>query len=156
MKVFRNIVCIIGLDVVLFLLLSQGELYFYSLNPPMLEGETNVGVWKAGFHSWALRGVIVALGMSLLWYILAQWAFKVNNPEATKGKRLIWFMFYLLSVIGAIAIGAIFEARFKSGSTISVYLFFVANGILCYHLPTALCSPSSFKYIPWGAALIRR
>ena len=152
-----KLICILGIvgilvifyPIVLFL-----ELPLLRANLPQLPDDVKIEQWETRFTSCALAGVVFAGVMSFLWYVLAQWKYKINDPQATKGKRASWVRFLVLSVGSVIAISVIFTLIVKRG-TILAYLFFFLNGSLCYYLSTLLFSPSSFKYIPWGAAQIR-
>ena len=145
----------IAVIIVIFcLIVVLVELPSLSANLPQLPEGITIEQWETSFTTWALGGVSIAGLASLLWYGLAEWGFKINNPEDAKGKSLTWGLLFLLAVIGAIAASALFTAQVESGG-FSVHLLFVLNGVFCYYLPTVLFSPSSFKYIPWGAAQIR-
>ena len=153
----KQIVHISGIVVIIVIFSSivvLVELPWLSANLPQLPEGVTIEQWKTSFSSWALGGVGVAGVASLLWYGLAQWRFKINNPKDAKGKGLIWGLLFLFSIIGAIALSAMFTTQVKNGST-SAFLCFIVNGSLCYYLSTLLFSPVVFKYIPWGAAQIR-
>lgn len=130
------------------------ELYVLDRIPPELP-ETDLEEWKASFQYWA-RIVVAACLMSIIWYILARWCFKVNKIKDA-GKRLWWGLFALIPIIAAILGGVIgiAEAKASLGLYLS-YLFFGLNVVVCYYLSTLLFSPSSFKYTPLGASAIRR
>ena len=51
------------------------------------------------FKKWASVCVASAAFASLLWYILAQWGFKINRWEDTGGKRPIWLLLFLIPII---------------------------------------------------------
>ena len=153
MKPIGYIVCIVLIAVIFHLIVVFVELPFLSANLPQLENIT-IEQWETSFSSWALGGVYLAGVASLLWYVLAQWSFKINHPENAKGKGTIWGLLFLISVVGVIAASFIFTMQVKSGG-VAVHLLFFLNGVGCYYLSTLLFSPPVFKFIPWGAARIR-
>ena len=154
MKPIGYIACIVLITVIFFLIVVLVELPWLSANLPQLPEGITKEQWETSFSSWALGGVCLAGSASLLWYILAQWSFKINHPEDAKGKGITWGVFFLITVIGAIATSVIFTMQVKIGG-IAVHLLFVLNGAGCYYLSTLLFSPPVFKFIPWGAARIR-
>ena len=153
MRPIGYITCIILIAVIFYCIVIFVELPLLSANLPQLDGVT-IEQWETGFSSWALGGVCLAGLVSLLWYGLAQWTFKINHPEHAKGKGIFWSVFFLISVLGAIAASFIFTMQVKSGG-VAVHLLFVLNGAGCYYLSTLLFSPPILKYIPWGASRIR-
>lgn len=109
--------------------------------------------WLDSFKFWANWGITVSLVAILLWYVIAQWGFKVNHWSAS-GKRVIWSLFFILPVI-VIILGFVLTQQAQEFGWI-VYLFYIFNGVLSYYLATALFSPSSFKYTPLWADKLRR
>ncbi|MBI1923904.1 hypothetical protein HYR99_06600 [Candidatus Poribacteria bacterium] len=110
--------------------------------------------WLDNFERWAIVGIIMAGIASLLWYIFAQWVFKINH-WGKSGKRGVWLLLLILPPVVAIILGFIFTQKAQAGAW-PAYLFYILNGTLCYYLATALFSPSSFKYTPWGTSKFRR
>jgi hypothetical protein len=138
--------------IVAFGALAVLESYVFDYFPPQIVGDTTIEQWKADFQIWAL-GLVVVAGMTIvLWYVLAQRFFKIEKPQSTE-KRWIWILFFLLPIISVIVAGVFFAGRAESRFVLP---FFVLNGVGPYYLATLLFSPSSFKYIPWGASRIRR
>ena len=132
------------------------ELYFFDLQRPQLREGTTIEQWKENFQTWAFVCAGVSGAVSLLWYILAQWYFKINKWEDTDNKRWVWVLFWFLCLVLPIIfiIARVGVEEVKSGS-IWVYAFFVANGLLPYYLITLFFSPAAFKYIPWKAKKFR-
>jgi len=150
MRVLRNIVGIILISAAFFVLISLGEAQL--LNDYVSGVSGPIEEWIDTFRFWANVGVGTALGASLLWYILAQWAFILNDWRRSS-KRLIWLLFFLFPII-AIILGIVFTPTPQEGRWWP-YFFYVGNPLLCYYLCTLLFSPSSFKYTPLGASKIR-
>lgn len=109
--------------------------------------------WLDSFKFWANWGITSSAGAVLLWYLIAQWGFKINHWSES-GKRVIWGLFFILPVI-VIILGFVFTRQAQEFGWLA-YLFYILNGLLCYYLATVLFSPSSFKYAPLGADKIRR
>ena len=138
MKPLYDLLFICLIAFVFFLLAGIAEPYVFDLFPPQIASDITIEQWKGSFQKWAIIGVGTAFSASLLWYILAQWVFKINNPQAA-GKRLIWALLALFP-IGAIIAGVIGIKPAESDLALA-YLFFVLNGLLCYYLATLLFSP---------------
>ncbi len=145
-------ICGIALITVAFVSLVFAQLWFLDVNQPELSGVTPEQ-WMASFQRWAFICVASAGLASLLWYVLAQWAFKINRWE-NAGKRSIWISLFLLPTI-AIVVSIIFVERAESGLRFEQYVFFLINGLLSYYFSTLLFSPSAFKYTPTGAKYVR-
>ena len=146
--------CFLGIVfiTVLFVFLIYLELWYFDTNPIEL-GNVDEDKWMGSFQRWALICVGAAGFASLLWYVLAQWIFKINKWEDA-GKRLIWILLLFVPIIG-IVLSVIFVERAQSGLRFEQWMFFMVNGLLSYYLATSLFSPSSFKYTPVGAKYIR-
>ena len=112
-----------------------------------------LNAWLSKFRLWSTVIIGAALLASLLWYILGQWIFKVNQGKDA-GKRLVWFCLVLIPLAAIIA-GIILTPAAQAG-ILWAYLFYVLNGLLVYYFATALFSPSAFKYSPPGASKLRR
>jgi hypothetical protein len=110
--------------------------------------------WLEDFRVWGELGIGLAFAAGLLWYVLGQWVFKINNWQAS-GKRPVWALLFLLSVAGGVVTGIVLTRQAQEGAVIA-YGFYALNGLLCYYLETALFSPTSFKYTPLGARKLRR
>lgn len=139
--------------IVLSILIFVGELFLLDAYPPQMTGDVEIGQWMTSFKKWASICIACAGVASLLWYILAQWVFKINRWEDTGGKRPIWLLLFLIPIIMTV-ISCIFIEPTESSQWL-IYLFFFLNGLIPYYLITLLFSPSSFKYIPIGAKGIR-
>lgn len=143
-------VYIIGLTVSFGGLLVLVEFLGFSATLPQLQGNITIEAWRESFLIGAGIGVGIAGAVSLLWYGYAKWtSSKIDNFQDTEGKRKIWVLLLFFSIVGS----AVCALIVKSGS-IFIYPVFALNGGLCYYLSTLLCSPSAFRYIPWGASRI--
>ena len=151
----KHVGCILGIFFIsaVFFGIVLLEIILLDSNPPQVPDDITIEEWLASFRMSALTCIGAALVASLLWYGLAQWIFKINNPEDA-GKRMIWGLLFLLP-IGAVISGIFSTARAESGLVL-VYLFFLIDSVLCYWIATILFSPSSFKFTPIGAVVFRR
>ena len=127
------------------------ELQFLDSNPP--SSDVSIEKWKANFQLWAFICVLAATAASILWYILAQWVFKINRWEDTE-KRSVWLLLFLLPG-AAIIVSIILVGWTKNGLRLDLCLFFALN-MFSYYFSTVLFSPSSFKFTPMGAKSLRR
>jgi len=152
----KHIACFIGIAGITFifcLLASYLEENYFLYNTVVPPAGVKLEQWLDSFERWAFVGIITSGAASLLWYILAQCVFKINDWKKS-GKRVIWVLLILLPVI-AIILGITFTKQAQEGAWLA-YLFYALNGLLCYYLATALCSPSSFKYTPLLASQVWR
>ena len=153
MKPVGYISAILLFTSLLSMLLVFGELFLLDAYPPQPSDNLTMKQWKASFQMWAFVCGGTAGVASLLWYILAQWTFKINRWENTEGKRPIWGLLLFLPII--IIVVSCFRVERAESSLTGVYLLFFLNGLLPYYLATLLFSPSSFKYTPILAKPIR-
>ena len=153
MKHAGNFIGIAVIFIVFFFVFVDLEIRFLDTNPPQLPTNLTMGEWKASFEMWAYICVGSAGVASLLWYILAQWTFKINRWEDTE-KRSTWVWLYFLLPFAAFIVSVICVKRTESSLT-WVYLFFFLNGLFHYYIATLLFSPSSFKYTPIAAKYLR-
>jgi hypothetical protein len=118
------------------------------------DGSVDIEDWASEYIKWAgLYGIgITALG-NLLWYVLAQWVFHVDEYKKSE-KRKVWISFFLFPIAGVI-ISLMILVFNPIQSGIPWVVLFSLVPILCYWITTLLFSPSSFKYNPWGASAIR-
>ncbi|MCY4568788.1 MAG: hypothetical protein OXD49_10825 [Candidatus Poribacteria bacterium] len=137
--------------ILLSILLVVGESFLLEASPLELSGNREKGEWMERFRIWAFICAGSAGVASLLWYVLAQWSFKINRWEDTTGKRSIWMLLLLLPTVFIVV--SMFRMEHAESSLTWVYLllFFSLNGLLPYYWATVLFSPSPFKYTPIGA-----
>jgi len=138
--------------------------YFFVLNifevPILLERFifTGAGVvlqnWIKSFQFWGGIGIAAAFLASILWYLLAQWVFPVNNPSSDANRRGLWFLLGLIPLL-AVVPAFVFTQQVQAGTWLA-YLLYVVNPLLCYYVATVLFSPSAHKYAPLGARVLRR
>ena len=131
------------------------ETFILELYPPQLPGDSDLikGQWIKSFQNWAALCVGSAAISSILWFILAQWVFKIDQWEDTEGKRPIWGLLFLVPII--VVIVSCISIKQTESSLLLVYCFFLLNGLAPYYISTVLFSPSAFKYIPVLAKPIR-
>lgn len=108
--------------------------------------------WMGSFRSWGGVGILMSWVASILWYVVAQWVFRVNNFSDT-GKRGVWGLFSLIPLAAVVA-AFIFTREAQAGMMFAYVLYF-ANALLCYYLSTVYFSPASHKYVPPLASSLR-
>lgn len=145
-----GIVFVAGAFLLILVFLEENLALSEKIVPPP---DVSLEEWLENFRRWAIVGIASSLVAALLWYAVAAWAFKVNSWRRAN-KRAIWSLLFLIPVAGIVT-GFVFIQQAQEGA-LSAYLFVVVNGLACYYLQTALFSPSSFKYTPLGASVLRR
>jgi len=110
-----------------------------------------LSTWLENFRSLAFLGIVICGFLSILWYLLGQWAFKFNYWN--KKFRAIWCLFLVLTII-VTAILCFLTINLQEG-TILVYIFYFINNFFTFYLGTLLFSPASVKYTPLGAEYVR-
>lgn len=113
--------------------------------------------WREVFRNWATLGTLIALGAAVFWFVLGQLGqggFSMNRWTNVNNKRWVWGVFFVVAVLAA-APGYYFTPTVQEGGRLTL-LFYLANNVLVYYFATLLFSPSSFKYMPLGAASVRR
>jgi hypothetical protein len=108
--------------------------------------------WLSSFRLWGVVGIFTALAASLLWYILAQWVFRVNNLSDA-GPRKVWGLLIFIPIVPAVA--AWFFARQAQAGIVLANVLYCGNALLCYYFSTVFFSPSSHKFVPPLASVLR-
>jgi hypothetical protein len=152
LRAIRNMLGITFIAVIFYFILIHLEenLIFNSVLP--LAGVT-INQWIEKFRHLALIGIGIAWASALFWYVSGQWMIKVNNYKEGS-KRVIWALFFLFPVL-TIVVTILLLPQAQEGSFISYFLLGL-NGVLSYYLGTVGFSPSSFKYTPPLAKILRR
>jgi len=108
-----------------------------------------LGIFKHS-SSWIVGSSLFG---AVIWYMLAQWIYKINNwPNADK--RDVWCMLMLIPLF--VAMIAAFSMPWPQEGKLCLASMFFLNTLIPYYAITAPFSPSSFKYVPIGAQLFRR
>ncbi len=115
--------------------------------------DVTLEAWLESFRWWGTIGIAASLAAGVIWYVMGQFLFKVNDWKDA-GKRPVWVLLSLIPIGASVA--AIFFTQQAQNYAWVAYVFYVVNGLLSYYLGTALFSPSSFKYTPVGASKLRR
>lgn len=114
---------------------------------------TKLPEWLDDFKWWATGGIIVASVISLSWYALSVLGFKFNHWN--RNYVMYWWLLFFGAVLPPTIVGYLYTQETLLGSGWA-YIFYLLNSILIYYLATALFSPPSVKYTPFGAKYIRR
>jgi hypothetical protein len=109
--------------------------------------------WLEAFRFWASIGIATAWVAALVWYA-ASAATNMNDWAQTNLRRVAWWGLFLVPMVAFVA-AWVFAPRAQEGDLIAVGFYFL-NNVFVYYLATACFSPSSFKYTPVGAAVIRQ
>ena len=112
--------------------------------------------WLPEFQEYATYGIIIACLSAVLWFIFAQWIFKVNKFTAA-GKRVAWGLFTLFALLPVVVFSIIqtLQSPVQEGMLVPP-LIYLLNFIITFYLATLLFSPASFKYAPVLAKVVRR
>lgn len=108
--------------------------------------------WIPEYHDWVLVIGTTSLVCSLGWLIISKLMFKVNSPNDT-GRRLYWACGLFLQ-LGIFTVVQILKTPVKEGNLALASIFFLL-ALFGYYIPTVLFTPSSYKYAPLGASVIR-
>jgi hypothetical protein len=108
--------------------------------------------WREAFRNWANLGIGVALAAALLWFVAGQWFYSLNHWAAA-GRRGMWLTLLVVAALGA-APGALLTPAAQEWGRLSL-AFYVLNNCALYYFATLLCSPPSYKYTPYGSAVVR-
>jgi hypothetical protein len=134
----------------IYLMAISGQPLLQRLN--VLPKEGTGEDYRDSFRNWAMIVMGVSLLATLLWYVLAEWGFRVAIPVA-QGKRLIWALWLAVTILAAFA--AVFFCPAASINSYIPTLFYFLGGTGFYYLATVLFSPVSYKYTPPGASFLR-
>ena len=127
-----------------------------------IKGPELANASKLTLSAWEDKFIVVTkicagltLACSLLWYILARFVFSIEHAQGA-GKRTVWTIFLLIAGVGNYAVTAYYSvaigikvSMFVSG----IFIFCMAVG--AYWLTGIFTTPSTFKYTPLGAQLLR-
>jgi hypothetical protein len=92
--------------------------------------------------------------VALVWLVLGKWFFNMNNWRRADNKRLVWFVFFVVSALAALP-GIFLTPAVQEGGRLA-YAFYFINDLALFYVSTLCFSASSFKYAPPLAALVRR
>ena len=152
MKHVLRIIGMAAVTYIIFQMMIYGEIEGV-LNEKGIPSAGTTEIWLDSFRTWATFGIFGSFVASLLWYVLGQGGFKVNNWRRS-GKRTIWLL--LIAVPFALfVLGCVFTSRPQEGA-LYAYLFYFLNSHLTYYIGTSFFSPSSYMYTPIGASKVRR
>ena len=119
--------CGIAFVFIIFIFLVYAELWFFDTYPSQLPDGVTMEQWQASFQKWAFICVASAGLASLLWYVLAQWTFKINRWEDSS-KRWAWMLFCILPSV-AIVFSVIFVKKAEGGLKAEQLIFFLNKWI---------------------------
>jgi len=114
---------------------------------------TKLPEWLDDFKWWATLGIIIASVISLVWYALSLLHLRFNHWN--RNYVGYWRLLFFAAVLPPVVLGYLFTEEAIFGTSWA-YLFYLLNSILIYYFATALFSPPSVKYTPFGAKYLRR
>jgi hypothetical protein len=152
----RHIFSILGMIAIAFgfyslMLYLERDSVLYSMIVP--DTNLRLGNWLQVFSEQAMLGIFGSLIAAILWYVLGAFVFRINSLQ--QAQRIHYWFLFLLIPIGLTVYNSYFMSPAKENSWLA-YLFYFANNLLTYYLATVLFSPSSFKYTPPLATVLRR
>ena len=116
-------------------------------------GGMNYSRWQEKFFILtAVTGALSGICTSI-WFILTRMVFEINSPQGV-GRRLIWSIIALISIIICIAVPHLYSASLGikvNGIVIGLFIIFFT--VLNYWLLSIFTTPLSFKYTPVGAQI---
>jgi hypothetical protein len=116
--------------------------------------DITLDAWRELFSYWAAIGIIIALTAALLWFFLGQWVFTMNRWTSANNKRTVWLILAAAALAAALP-GILLMPTVQEGGRLA-WPFYLLNNVVVFYFSTLLLSPSSFKYTPWCASLIRQ
>lgn len=154
----RHVIClsaIVGITAVVCSVGVAVEQSLFDVFHPQIPPPTKLSEWKDSFEDCARSVALVSGVTGIIWYVLAQWVFKIIQFHSA-GKRGTWALLFVLPVIALVG-AVIYLSPAETGIGLYLaYLFFALNSVVYYYILTLFISPSSFKYSPVGAGIIRR
>jgi hypothetical protein len=148
-KAAVHIAGMLGVAAVFLLLLGFEEVQVESRVEPI---GVRLPEWLGGFRFWGRVGIATSLVAGLVWYLVAQWKFKIDRFKESR-RRVVWALLFLLPVLATIA--AVYFTKPVQAGAWWANGFYCFNALAVYYLETALFSPSAFKYTPIGSQRIR-
>jgi hypothetical protein len=109
--------------------------------------------WLLRFSNLAFYGIVASAAASLLWYVLGQWFFKVDDWRKAN-QRVIWGLLVFVPFL-SFALSWFLTPPAQEGHFFA-YICYLVNNLVIYILATVLFSPAAYKYTPLGASAIRR
>ncbi|MBF0342595.1 MAG: hypothetical protein HQL06_00030 [Nitrospirae bacterium] len=156
MAKLKQIMSISGILLIggLFCLLSNVELEYIVNRRITIFESYDLETWEKQFITGAYIVCAFAAFISVLWYGLTQWHFKVVDWKSV-GKRPLWLFLFFIIPIAAFLFGLVYLKDYVEQGIGWPAGFYAINSMLCYYLSTLFCSPVAFKYTPIGATLVR-
>ena len=116
-------------------------------------GNTSIDDWVDDFMIASIYTFWLTIFFVLLWYVLTLYVFNVVKPM-DGNKRGVWIGMGVAAGILSAFCGVELLER-PDSNVIWPYLLFPGNSLLIYYWSTLLATPGPFKYIPWGARVLR-
>ena len=143
---------------IILIVLICALIMYFGLAEPIGKGylqgvKMGLADWLKGYKSILFAVAGYALFTSLLWYILARYAFKITSATGV-GKRAVWGMLFILNIVGVVLI-TMFIGKIPIG--MALYLVHILLfSVISYYASSLFCSPTPYKYTPIGAGLLAK
>lgn len=154
-RIIIGAILALALSAFAYFVLINAEAYtLYEKLEVQPEGKLKLDVWINDFYNAAFVSLILGLIGVSLWYFIGYVRYRITNWKRAGG-FLMWAIVGLLILASMIAFG-VYQIPKAIGYGREIAVFFcVANSWLIYWLTTALFSPSTVKYEPFGALNFR-
>lgn len=142
---------ILGILVIFVLLVIYGE-------DPLMDSLVSTGpdltldMWHESFLNWSYVGLAIATLAALFWLWWGKLS-NLNNWRKADNKRIVWFVFLVVSALAALP-GVFLTPAVQEGGRLAGAFYFT-NNLALFYLSTLCFSASSFKYVPPLAMLVR-
>ncbi|MFN0139888.1 MAG: hypothetical protein ACKVQW_07345 [Pyrinomonadaceae bacterium] len=105
-------------------------------------------LWVEVFQTWAVYGVFLAAGFSLMWLIVGQFKFR---PEkyGDAGGRMPWVSFLIALLLLTLTMGYFLTPGTQDFGKPLALSFYLVNSFFIYWFSSVMFSPSTVKYAPW-------
>jgi hypothetical protein len=142
----------VSLALLFFFLVIPGE--FQVLDSLVTTGpDISSDAWLELFRHWATISIGLALAAAVVWFVLGQWFYVINDWSKANNKRLVWIGLLLVSALAAVPSVFVTPPVQEWGRL--AWVFYLVNNLALYYLATLWFSPSSFKYQPPLATILR-
>jgi hypothetical protein len=113
-------------------------------------GQDTLAQWIDNFRLWGLVGTAVCATLSILWFCLGEFYWKVVTPLTP----IWWWVFLVICGIASV-VPAAFMLTPADGS-LAAYAIYIGNFLAVFGLPTIAFSPATVMFVPPGSKLLRK
>lgn len=139
---------------VYFVLINAEAYVLYEKLEVQPEGKLKLDVWINDFYNAAFASIILGLIGVLIWYFIGYFRYRITHWK-NAGGFLMWAAIGLLILSVMVIYGLYILPKAIGYGREFALIFCGANTWLIYWFTTALFSPSTVKYEPFGALSFR-